>query len=142
MIFMDFLKSRGHSRKKVSFSGDKSNYYYLSSTELGHELEKFDAWALNKSLNVSLSVLEVLVWRKYVEEAIKIIFNHELVAKLFSMKLHLLMTAFIRGEIVSKFFKWNRNFQWNNFGFENVSSEFFLFIIVFDILIVFTFFWT
>lgn len=70
---------------------------------------------MNKSLAVSLSILEILVGRKDVEEVIKIICNPEFDARLFSKQVTSVEDCHkIRGDIVSKFRQSNRTEQWYN----------------------------
>ena len=81
---MNCSKGENSGREQIVESSEGSVRLVMSSTELGEEMDKNKAGVLNKSLAVSLSILDSRVGRKKVEKDIEIICDPEFDAKLFS----------------------------------------------------------
>ena len=81
---MNSWEGESSGREQIFESIEDSAGFVISSTELGEEMDKNKAGVLNKSLAVSLIILESRVGRKEVEEVIEIICDPEFDVKLFS----------------------------------------------------------
>ena len=81
---MNSWKGESLRPEQIVESSEGSAAFVMSSTELGEEMDKNKAGVLNKSLAVSLSILESHGGRKEVEEVIEIIRDPEFDTKLFS----------------------------------------------------------
>lgn len=101
---MDLWNDRTYGQGKAGVSSENSKILDHQSTDLGQEMEKSRAGVLNKSLAVSLSILDSRVGGKDVEEVVKIICDPEFDAKLFSKQVPSVKVCHkIRDDIVSKF---------------------------------------
>ena len=69
---MDLSNDRKYGKGKSGVNGENSKILDHPSTDLGQKMEKIRAGVLNKSLAVSLSILQIRVGRKDVEEVLKI----------------------------------------------------------------------
>ena len=100
---MNCSKGENSGREQIVESSEGSARFVMSSTELGEEMDKNKAGVLNKSLAVSLIMLDSRVGSKEVEEVIEIIRDPEFDAKLFSKQVGCLDDCKkITAEIVSK----------------------------------------